>query len=490
MHPARFPYLKPARGTQINRAHPLAKGLAGCWLFNEGSGLKVFDLSGNGNSGTLLNMEEADWTSGDDGYAIEFNGDDEVIRIEDNSSIDIDAEDFSIAIWIKPTNITGIEMLFAKGEDRDQKDYRLFIENEAILFDFEVSNGSEQRATSGNVLTTDWQFICATYSESTRQQRLYRDAVEIASNTAAYSPASSSFFMTIGAKWDGFAGEYNTEFTGKIKCAFFYKGVALLPNSINWLHRESYAMFQQNRVRWFSVTGGIAVFASISDDLGISDTVTTKTGYIRSAANNVGISDVLTRIATYIRSLAVNLATTDTINTSSNLKRSMAENVGITDTVTTKKFVLVALSDNLGIADVLTSEKFILVAIADNVGITDTLTTIGTFIRSIADGVGITDVVSRIGTFIRSESDNVGVTDTLTPTKGVSRTITDGVGITDVLSAIVGKLSSIVTTLGITDVLTFIRTTVAGGRVFIAGIAKSLRMLGRNKSLKISGSGD
>ena len=285
--------------------------------------------------------------------------------------------------------------------------------------------------------------------------------------------------------------------------------------------------------------GGAAIFASISDGLGISDTITTKTSYIRSVADSVGISDVLTRIATYIRSLASNLATTDTINTARNLKRSMAENIGITDTVTAKKFVLVALSDNLGITDVLTriitfvrsipdtlaisdilttirtivrsvadavgitdvltSEKFILVAIADGIGLTDTIATIGTFIRSVIDGVGITDVVSRIGTFIRSQSDNVGVTDTLTPTKGVFRNIADGVGITDVLAAVVGKVVSIADSLGITDVLTFIRTTVVGGRVFIAGVAKSLRISGtkksltisgEDKSLKISGSGD
>ena len=288
-----------------------------------------------------------------------------------------------------------------------------------------------------------------------------------------------------------------------------------------------------------AAAGGIAVFASISDGLGVSDTIATKTGHARSIPDGLGISDTLARIGTYIRSLASNLATTDTINTARNLKRSMSENVGVSDTLTTKKFVLVTLSDNLGITDVLTriitfvrsipdalaisdtlatirtilrsiadgvgitdvltSEKFILVAIADGIGLTDTIATIGTFLRGIADGVGLTDVISRIGTFIRSESDNVGVTDTVTASKGVSRTITDGVGITDVIAAILGKLSSIADTLGITDVLTFIRTTVVGGRVFIAGIARSLRISGtkksltisgEDKSLKISGSGD
>ena len=247
------------------------------------------------------------------------------------------------------------------------------------------------------------------------------------------------------------------------------------------------------------VVGGITVFASISDGLGISDTVVTKTSYIRSVADNVGISDVLIRIATYIRSLSSNLVTTDTINTASNLKRSIAENVGVTDTVTTKKFILVVIADNLGITDVITRTVTFIRLIPDTLGVTDVISTIGTFIRNVADGVGITDVISRIGTFIRSESDNVGVSDTVIASKGVSRSITDDVGITDVIAAVLGKLSSIADSLGITDVLTFIKTTVISGRVFIAGVAKSLRISGRNKSLtvsgedkslKISGSGD
>ena len=52
--------IKPGRGIQLNRAHPLARGLVGCWLFNEGTGNKVFDLSLNGNEGTINN---GSWSS-------------------------------------------------------------------------------------------------------------------------------------------------------------------------------------------------------------------------------------------------------------------------------------------------------------------------------------------------------------------------------------------------------------------------------------------
>jgi len=44
---------KPTQGAQINWTHPLARGLVGAWLMNEGSGSKVNDLSRNGNDGII-----------------------------------------------------------------------------------------------------------------------------------------------------------------------------------------------------------------------------------------------------------------------------------------------------------------------------------------------------------------------------------------------------------------------------------------------------
>lgn len=46
---------KPMKGTLLNRAHWACQGLEALYLFNEGSGNKVFDYSGNGHSGTATN---------------------------------------------------------------------------------------------------------------------------------------------------------------------------------------------------------------------------------------------------------------------------------------------------------------------------------------------------------------------------------------------------------------------------------------------------
>ena len=513
---------KPLLGQQINWAHPLAKGLVACWVFNEGSGNRVYDIASHKYDLDFVNGPV--WSNGKDGATILFDSGSSQYLI--NNNLPVADEPLTMSCWFNVPNVTTNYGLIWIGDTGSGNNDHSLIAEGARAGD-PVSTYSRATATnfanttSGYTANT-WHHALGVIDTDGSNRFAFLDGGSKGTNTSDRNPTGMDS-VAIGAWRDSSPGLYAD---GKIDIPMIWNR-ALSDDEVEWLYREPYAMFQQNRARWFSVTGGIAVFASISDGLGISDTIVTKTGYIRSAADSVGISDVLTRIATYIRSLASNLSTTDTINTANNLKRSIAENVVMTDVVATKKFVLIVLADNrgitdvisriitfvrsipdtlaisdtlttirtivrsiadaVGITDVLTSEKFILVAIADNIGITDTLTTIGTFIRSVADGVGITDVISRIGTFIRSESDNVGVTDTLTPTKGVSRSIADSVGITDVLVAVVGKVVSIADSLGITDVLTFIKTTVVGGRVFIAGVAKSLRISGRNKSLTISG---
>lgn len=73
---------KPMLGTPLNLAHPLAQGLVGCWLFNEGSGNKVYDLSGNNNHGTLSGFSDpptatSGWCAGPHGGALRFDGSDD-----------------------------------------------------------------------------------------------------------------------------------------------------------------------------------------------------------------------------------------------------------------------------------------------------------------------------------------------------------------------------------------------------------------------------
>ncbi len=56
IHPYRPPYQKPPIGAQLNRNHPLAQGMIGCWIMNERAGRRIMDYSGYNKHGTLVNM--------------------------------------------------------------------------------------------------------------------------------------------------------------------------------------------------------------------------------------------------------------------------------------------------------------------------------------------------------------------------------------------------------------------------------------------------
>ena len=53
--------IKPFRGIQLNRTHPLARGLVACWVMNEGTGNTAYDLSGNRNHASMLNFSTYGW---------------------------------------------------------------------------------------------------------------------------------------------------------------------------------------------------------------------------------------------------------------------------------------------------------------------------------------------------------------------------------------------------------------------------------------------
>ena len=82
-------FREPARSDQDILAY---------WHFDENQGNVVSDSSGNGNNGTIHNMNENDWVSGVSGKALDFDGVDDYISM----SNDVWSEEITLETWIKP----------------------------------------------------------------------------------------------------------------------------------------------------------------------------------------------------------------------------------------------------------------------------------------------------------------------------------------------------------------------------------------------------
>ena len=80
---------KPPPGSKIDKGHNLTRGLIGWWLFNEGAGNRVYDLSGFNRHGTLTNMDPStDWVGSVFGGAIDLKAGDDFIDLGSEAFLD------------------------------------------------------------------------------------------------------------------------------------------------------------------------------------------------------------------------------------------------------------------------------------------------------------------------------------------------------------------------------------------------------------------
>ena len=99
-------------GTRLNRGHPLAKGLAGCWVMNEGAGALVSDSSGLTN----LALTGATWSRNNGGIGTQLASGTTNIATSTFTNIPT-ATIFSLYIRVAVTSYTSLANIFSFGEN-------------------------------------------------------------------------------------------------------------------------------------------------------------------------------------------------------------------------------------------------------------------------------------------------------------------------------------------------------------------------------------
>ena len=96
--------------SKVSKTHTnhLNDGLVGHWTFDGPDLLEnATDISGQGNTGYLINFTSTTTTSGPLGQALEFDGGDDSVDISHDGSIDFSRTDpFSIFLWMRTTEAT------------------------------------------------------------------------------------------------------------------------------------------------------------------------------------------------------------------------------------------------------------------------------------------------------------------------------------------------------------------------------------------------
>jgi prepilin-type N-terminal cleavage/methylation domain-containing protein len=91
----------------------------GIWNFDEGSGTTVSDLSGYGNDGTLVNNptwrcaeDDSDYTPSGQGCALEFDGVDDYLIMDDSEQFHWGEKEIAVSLWIYPFDLPLSEKIF------------------------------------------------------------------------------------------------------------------------------------------------------------------------------------------------------------------------------------------------------------------------------------------------------------------------------------------------------------------------------------------
>ena len=175
---------KPLPGATIDYHHPLSRGLIGWWLFNEGAGSRVADISGFGNHGTPTNIDLATaWSGSIHGGGLRTDGVDDFVTMGDpgahwNSLI---TDQFSVAAWVTPEDVaTQGEIGGCQDNTGTRFSGSLRTITSQFGFDLEAAGG-QVRLTSGTVVNGRWYHLAGTYNSGTA--RFYVDGELVDTDT-------------------------------------------------------------------------------------------------------------------------------------------------------------------------------------------------------------------------------------------------------------------------------------------------------------------
>ena len=226
-------YVNDTFGNPINSANVLATsnrsstntGLVGNWRFeNESLGVAM-DYSGNGNNGTLANMNNTGnsasgpTTNGMFGKAMNFDGNDDYVNVSNPSSLNIQ-NSISIFAWTKRNGNTATTYERVAGKyyyngSLDTGSWLLYKSGSSNRFSclFNISGNFVQISSPVDTFLTDtWYWVGCTYDGT--YVRNYINGVEQGSTAATGSIAVSNYPVIIGASSNGISVQNN--FNGTI----------------------------------------------------------------------------------------------------------------------------------------------------------------------------------------------------------------------------------------------------------------------------------
>jgi len=249
------PHQKPPLGLQVNGANPFSDPIS-LWLFNEGSGGQVFDLSRNGHTGTFQNTPT--WIPGKYGSAIDFDSGD---TITCGNNVDLTVP-FTIVTSFKSDDATQTYMLInTKKTASDYYGVCLYQNNTKIVVQYNDGGAAGLDArktfTSDDTISTGvWYHVVASVLSAT-------EAVIVINGVSSTYVVSGTGGALVNGDYPCLIGQFNDDnlfyFVGQMGFMKVYdRGFSVA--EATQLYREPFCMIEPS---WnWVLYGGISVPAA------------------------------------------------------------------------------------------------------------------------------------------------------------------------------------------------------------------------------------
>ncbi|MHA2067699.1 MAG: LamG-like jellyroll fold domain-containing protein [Candidatus Thorarchaeota archaeon] len=241
-------YQKPMLGRQLNRAHPLSKGLVGAWVMNEGSGDRVNDLSGNGNHGTITGTG---WVAGDKGPA--FGGNRTGYITLPNLGVSGSTPRTVVMKFYLLNTDSSDDALVCWGTDTaDGNNFTIYSNLNGAGQIYLYTKGRDKYTASNVFSANKWHSAALSYNggniEDADSIEMYVDGnsvnfSDVGANTGVLDTGDTNYFI------EHWAFDAADDLRGYMEHVYIYDRV-LAPAEISWLHREPYAMFEPSYPIW------------------------------------------------------------------------------------------------------------------------------------------------------------------------------------------------------------------------------------------------
>ena len=287
-----MPMLKPPRGTKLNRTHPLARSLGACWLFNEGAGAEVPDLSGNGWAGTLQGAPS--WIASRFGSALYYDGDND--RVETSSPV-ITSAPVSASFWFEADELPSVRaedgtLLIQRTTGSPYQSFRTLINDadDKILFLIYNASGVQTVSISSDsaIETGAWYHVVFILDPD-YDAYMYVNGVQQTATGNSASLYNANDALRLGSR-TGTADD----FKGKIDLVTIFNR-SLSASEVTLLYRDPFCLFEPCRnTGWMlsaptviSLSGSTCAQSAATGTLGsFLSSPTTERDWLRGALFN------------------------------------------------------------------------------------------------------------------------------------------------------------------------------------------------------------